>query len=52
MLSSLRGHTKIESTVCYLRIEIGDAIEIAGKIEIWEVRTWHMSSAYFPFHPL
>jgi integrase len=30
----LLGHTKIESTVRYLGIEIDDAIEIAEKIEI------------------
>jgi hypothetical protein len=28
------GHTKIESTVRYLGIEIDDAIEIAEKIEV------------------
>lgn len=30
----LLGHTKIESTVRYLVIEIDDAIEIAEKIEV------------------
>jgi hypothetical protein len=30
----LLGHTKIESTVRYLGIEIDDAIEIAEKIEV------------------
>jgi hypothetical protein len=30
----LLGHTKIESTVRYLGIEIDDAIEIAVKIDI------------------
>jgi site-specific recombinase XerC len=30
----LLGHTKIESTVRYLGIEIDDAIEIAKRIEI------------------
>ena len=30
----LLGHTKIESTVRYLGIEIDDAIEIAEKVEI------------------
>jgi hypothetical protein len=28
------GHTKIESTVRYLGIEIDDAVEIAEKIEV------------------
>jgi hypothetical protein len=28
------GHSKIESTVRYLGIEVDDAIEIAGKIDI------------------
>jgi hypothetical protein len=28
------GHTKIESTVRYLGIEVDDAIEIAEKIEV------------------
>jgi len=28
------GHTKIESTVRYLGIEVDDAIEIAEKIDI------------------
>jgi len=28
------GHTKIESTVRYLGIEIDDAIEIAEKIDV------------------
>ena len=30
----LLGHTKIESTVRYLSIEVDDAIEIAEKIDI------------------
>jgi len=30
----LLGHSKIESTVCYLGIEVDDAIEIAEKIDI------------------
>jgi hypothetical protein len=30
----LLGHTKIESTVWYLGIEIDDAIEIAVKVDI------------------
>jgi site-specific recombinase XerC len=30
----LLGHTKIESTVCYLGIEIDDAIEIAEKFDV------------------
>jgi site-specific recombinase XerC len=30
----LLGHTKIESTVRYLGIEVDDAIEIAEKIDI------------------
>lgn len=30
----LLGHTKIESTVCYLGIEIDDAIKISEKIDI------------------
>jgi site-specific recombinase XerC len=30
----LLGHSKIESTVRYLGIEVGDAIEIAEKIDI------------------
>jgi hypothetical protein len=30
----LPGHAKIESTVRYLGIEIGDAIEIAQKVEV------------------
>jgi hypothetical protein len=32
--SSWLGHTKIESTVRYLGIEVDDAIEIAEKIDI------------------
>jgi hypothetical protein len=32
--AQLLGHTKIESTVRYLGIEIDDAIEIAEKIDI------------------
>ena len=32
------GHTKIESTVRYLGIEIDDAIEIAEKIDV--SNTW------------
>ena len=37
----LLGHSKIESTVRYLDIEIDDAIEIAEKIDIYysSVRT-------------
>ena len=30
----LLGHTKLESTVRYLRIEVDDALEIAEQIEI------------------
>ena len=30
----LLGHSKIESTVCYLGIEVDDAIELAEKIYI------------------
>jgi site-specific recombinase XerC len=30
----LLGHSNIESTVCYLGIEVDDAIEIAEKIDI------------------
>jgi integrase len=30
----LLGHTKIESTVRYLRVEVDDALEIAEKIEV------------------
>jgi integrase len=30
----LLGHTKIESTVRYLGVEVGDALEIAEKIEV------------------
>jgi site-specific recombinase XerC len=30
----LLGHSKIESTVRYLKIEVDDAIEIAEKIDI------------------
>jgi hypothetical protein len=32
--STLLGHSKIESTVRYLGIEVDDAIEIAEKIDI------------------
>jgi site-specific recombinase XerC len=32
----LLGHSKIESTVRYLGIEVDDAIEIAEKIDIWD----------------
>ena len=31
----LFGHSKIESTVRYLGIDVDDAIEIAAKIDIW-----------------
>jgi site-specific recombinase XerC len=31
----LLGHTKIESAVCYLGIEVDDDIEIADNIDIW-----------------
>jgi integrase len=30
----LLGHTKLESTVCYLGIEVDDALDIAEKIEV------------------
>jgi hypothetical protein len=30
----LLGHTKIESTVRYLGVEIDDAIEIADKVDV------------------
>jgi hypothetical protein len=30
----LLGHTRIESTVRYLGVEIGDALDIAEKIEV------------------
>jgi site-specific recombinase XerC len=30
----LLGHSKLESTVCYLGIEVDDALEIAEQIEI------------------
>jgi len=30
----LLGHTKVESTVRYLEIEVDDALEIAEKIDI------------------
>jgi hypothetical protein len=30
----LLGHTKVESTVCCVGIEVDDAIEIAEKIDI------------------
>jgi hypothetical protein len=30
----LLGHTKIESTVRYLGVEVDDALEIAEKIEV------------------
>jgi len=33
----LLGHSKIESTVRYLGIEVDDAIEIAEKIDNWSV---------------
>jgi len=33
-LQLLLGHTKIESTVGYLGIDIDDAIEIADKIDV------------------
>jgi hypothetical protein len=32
--SRLLGHTKIESTVRYLGVEVDDALEIAEKIEV------------------
>ena len=34
MTSRPLGHTKIESTVRYLGVEIDDAIEIAEKIDV------------------
>jgi site-specific recombinase XerC len=30
----LLGHTKIESTVCYLGVETDDALAIAEKVEV------------------
>ena len=33
-LRLLLGHTKIESTVRYLGVEVDDALEIAEKIEV------------------
>jgi site-specific recombinase XerC len=30
----LLGHTKLESTVCYLGIEVEDALDIAEQMEI------------------
>lgn len=30
----LLGHTKLESTVCYLGIEVDDALEVAEQIEV------------------
>lgn len=41
----LLGHTKIESTVRYLGIEIDDAIEIAEKVDIWSTRAELSNSA-------
>lgn len=33
-VQSLLGHTKLESTVCYLGIEVDDALEIAEQTEV------------------
>lgn len=42
----LLGHSKIESTVRYLGIEVDDAIEIAEKIDIlWRLCTMKLTSA-------
>ena len=34
----LLGHTKVESTVRYLGIEIDDALAVAEQIDVWKVR--------------
>lgn len=34
----LLGHTKIESTVRYLRIEVDDALAVAEQIDVWKLR--------------
>ncbi len=34
----LLGHTKLESTVRYLGIEVDDALEMAEQTEVWQVR--------------
>ncbi len=35
----LLGHSKLESTVCYLGIEVDDALEISEQTEIWLERS-------------
>ena len=35
----LLGHSKLESTVGYLGIEVDDALEISEQTEIWSVAT-------------
>ena len=36
----LLGHTKLESTVRYLGIEVDDALEIAEHTEVWARPSW------------
>ena len=36
----LLGHTKLESTIRYLGIEVEDALDIAERIDLWHRRRW------------
>lgn len=40
----LLGHSKVESTVRYLGIEVDDALEISEQTEIWRVPTLRRAS--------
>jgi hypothetical protein len=46
--SWLLGHTKIESTVRYLGIEVDDALAIAEQVDVWNARAEQACSARAP----
>jgi integrase len=47
----LLGHTKLESTVRYLGIEVDDALEIAEQTEAWACRRWPRSAGKCRLEP-
>jgi site-specific recombinase XerC len=47
----LLGHTKLESTVRYLGIEVDDALEIAEQLDVCAVGVSQLSSQDHPTHP-
>lgn len=43
----LLGHTKLESTIRYLGIEVDDALKLAGHTEIWVILVMQMQGFIF-----